>query len=151
MLTEVAKVVAIDTDGLWVETHQQSACEQCRAKNGCGQKLLASATSELTLVKALFNPSSPNNLWKVGDEVTIGIEERALINGAFLAYLLPLISMVGFVVLGAWFGLADPLLALSAVSGLGVGGLVVRIHGAQQLKSIQSGGGSCYQAIVLDR
>lgn len=149
MLSETAKVVAVEPDGLWVETHQQSACNQCRAKNGCGQKLLAGGPSSATLVKAIFNTASPSEIWKVGDSVVIGIEEHALINGAFMAYVLPLLLMVAAVVTGSFIGLSDPLLALVALAGVLLGGLVVHFHGKRQLGAISRGGESCYQAVVM--
>ena len=43
MLTETGKVIAIEDDGLWVETLQLSACAQCAARQGCGQRVLAKA------------------------------------------------------------------------------------------------------------
>lgn len=149
MLSETAKVVAVEPDGLWVETHQQSACNQCRAKNGCGQKLLAGGPSNATLVKAIFNAASPSEIWTVGDNVVIGIEERALINGAFMAYVLPLLFMVAAVVAGSFVGLSDPVLALVALAGVLLGGLIVHLHGKRQLSTINSGGESCYQAVVM--
>lgn len=55
MLYETGKVVAVDSDGLWLETLKKSTCAQCSAKAGCGQQLLAkSALSNMTFIKALF-------------------------------------------------------------------------------------------------
>lgn len=151
MLSEQAKVVAIEADGLWVETHQQSACNQCRAKNGCGQKLLAGGPSSATLVKAVYDASAPREIWAVGDHVLIGIEEHALVNGALMAYVLPLLLMVAAVLVGAFFKFSDPLLALVAILGMFLGGFLVSVHGKRQLQNIKNGGTSCYQAVVLAR
>lgn len=151
MLSEVGKVVAVEEDGLWVETHQQSACSQCRAKHGCGQKLLAGGPSEQTLVKALFNAQSPNCIWTVGDAVQIGIEERALVTGAFIAYFLPLVAMVLLVLVGVGFSVSDKVLPFFAIAGLILGGCFVKLHSTKQREVIAGGGASCYQAIVLGR
>lgn len=59
MLSETGRVVAIDKDGLWVETLKTSSCAKCSAQSGCGQNLAAKLlpNSHMTLIKALFTPS----------------------------------------------------------------------------------------------
>lgn len=59
MLTETGRVIAIDDDGVWVETLKQSACHQCKARKGCGQKLLASTFANTSKLKVYFrSPTS---------------------------------------------------------------------------------------------
>ncbi len=127
MLTETGRVLAVDEDGLWVETHKQSACAQCSAKQGCGQSLLAeSALKDMTVIKAYFNTlAQRDRVWQVGASVAIGIDERALVRGALTAYLLPLILMLA----GAWLGqmlLGELFSVLFALLGLGLGALALR-------------------------
>ena len=40
MLTETGRVVAVDDDGLWVETVRRSTCNACGVRQGCGHGLL---------------------------------------------------------------------------------------------------------------
>ena len=40
MLVETGRVVAVDPDGVWVETIRQSTCGSCAAQQGCGHSLL---------------------------------------------------------------------------------------------------------------
>ncbi|WP_185231435.1 SoxR reducing system RseC family protein [Teredinibacter franksiae] len=126
MLTEIGRVIALDEDGVWVETLQQSACSQCRARHGCGQKLLASAGSQFTRVKALFSSSLSSSDLVVGDEVTIGVEEAAFVKGAFFSYGLPMLSMLLGLVLCSRFTAHEGWLLAATCLGLFAGGLIVR-------------------------
>ena len=128
MLTETGRVLAIDDDGLWVETLQQSTCAQCAAKNGCGQRLLGDLLMpNMTAVKAYFAPGQ-RRIYRLDEQVEIGIDERALLVTTLTAYMLPL----GLMLLGA--GLAHHLLGvewlsvLGALVGLLLGGILVGKH-----------------------
>ena len=128
MLTETGRVIAVDDDGVWVETLKTSACAKCAAKHGCGQSLLGefSAASNMTLIKAHVFAGSPT--LNVGDPVTIGIEENALVKGALIAYIVPL----GFFIFGAAifnnFFNAEILVVIGAFLGLIIGGIFVKIY-----------------------
>ena len=145
MITETGEVVAIEEDGLWVETLKQSACSQCAAKAGCGQKLLADKLpgAEMTFIKALYSPTSRNESWHLGDKAVLGIEESALVKGALLAYLVPLVAMVLGASLAHQIFLSELLSVFGAVLGLLVGGLWVRHH------SRQADSQSTYQPVVI--
>lgn len=61
VLYETGRVVAVDGDGLWLETLKKSTCGQCSARAGCGQQLLAkSALTNMTFIKAFFPKSGPD-------------------------------------------------------------------------------------------
>jgi len=143
MLSESGRVIAVEADGVWVETLKLSACGQCRARHGCGQKLLATAESNLSCIKALF----PNDMYwpqpKLGDAVHIGIEEGALVLGALLSYGIPLLLMLLFVGMVAQLQVAEVFVALAALVGLVLGGLIVRWK-AQTLEVRR-----CFQAVLL--
>lgn len=151
MLKESGRVVAVDVDGLWVETLKTSTCAKCVAKAGCGQNLAAKLmpTSNMTLIKAFFQKENDSNSdampgeaieverpaqecdrWKVGDTAIIGVAENALLAAAFFAYGVPLILMViGLMlsqVLPPLVSSSDLQAALGALIGILVGGLVVR-------------------------
>ncbi|WP_370981497.1 SoxR reducing system RseC family protein [Agaribacterium sp. ZY112] len=128
MLTENGRVLAVEDDGLWVETLQQSACAQCSARSGCGQKLLGEALMpNMTSVKAYFS-EPPTRIFRVGEQVDIGIAEHALLTATLLAYLVPLLALLfgagvfQFVFASEWLSL------VGALFGLAVGGLLVRAH-----------------------
>lgn len=128
MLKEVGKVVAVDTDGLWVETIQKSACDQCSARSGCGQRLLAdSVMKNMSQIKAYYTPEN-TRIWSVGDNVEIGLSENALVTAALVVYMLPLMFMVSFAYLGAVLGSGDLGAGLGAMLGLAMGAFFVRWH-----------------------
>lgn len=129
MLTESAKVIAIDEDGLWVETLKQSACGACSAKSGCGQQLLATYMRDMSCIKARFLGGRTQQIWKLGDDVEIGVEENALVVNALLVYLLPLISLLVFAALAQTLALPEILVALSGFSGLFIAAVLTKyIH-----------------------
>lgn len=125
MLIELGKVISVEHDGLWVETVNSSACGQCKAKSGCGQKLLTDYGRSSSVIKALFVTEQRNHIWKVGDDVEIGINENTLVKSAFLAYILPLLTMVICVITIDAFFESDVLSVIGAMVGLSLGGMVV--------------------------
>lgn len=149
MLTETGRVIAIDEDGLWVETLKKTTCSGCAARHGCGQRLLASASQNMSLIKALFRQDESPGTWSVGDAVSIGMEETALLKAALFVYLGPLACLILFVVAGAALGLSDGLLASLAVAGILFGGLIVRLH-AQIMNKPRCDRFS-YHAVVLSK
>lgn len=117
MITETGKVIALKEDQAWVQTIRQSACESCSARSGCGQRVLASATSGRANQVLVRNTVDA----RVGDEVTLGIDEQALLGASLLVYALPLLLMALASVAGHQLsGGAD----LGAIAGA-VGGLTL--------------------------
>lgn len=144
MLTETARVVAIDNDGLWVETKKQSSCAQCAAKYGCGQKLLTEHLGEdLTCIKAFFRERSISKPWLVGEQVVIGVSERAFLLASFIAYLLPLAALIAASVLASQLFQAQWAVALSAFAGLMFGGALAWLF------SLRRAGSEVFNAVVV--
>lgn len=125
MIEESARVVALDGDFAWVETERKSACGTCAANKGCGTAALAKVMgNRRTRVRAL------NQLGvAVGDEVLIGLEERALVRGSLAVYAVPLLALLAAALFGQYMagrlGLADVEAStiLAGLAGL-AGGLV---------------------------
>lgn len=123
MITETGQVVAESGDRVWVMTIRQSACQSCSARHGCGQKALA------TMSQGKANQILVDNTLgaRVGDQVTLAIEETALLGASLLVYALPLLLLVAGAVAGHWWaGQTDAGAMLGAVTGLGSGFLLVR-------------------------
>jgi sigma-E factor negative regulatory protein RseC len=118
MLTEHARVIAVEEDGLWVETLKLSACGACAAQKGCGQQLLHKYMSDMTCIKARFFERDVNTIWKSGDAVEIGVNENALVANALLVYLLPLVCLMAMVALTHALALPEWAVATSALAGL---------------------------------
>ena len=96
MIEQIATVVELEGDAVWVETQRHSACGACARNKGCGAGLFAKA----------FRFSSPRlkvqhtQAIEVGDRVVIGVDEQALVRGSFAAYIMPILFMLGFGMLG---------------------------------------------------
>jgi sigma-E factor negative regulatory protein RseC len=127
MIRETGRVVAVETDCLWVETFQQSTCGTCAAQKGCGQSLLAKWGGHTSYLRVLLQGKDCSH-YQINDSVSIGIAEDVLAKGALFVYLVPLLAMV----IGAWAGhmwaQTDLVSLLGAGLGLLFGGGVVRWH-----------------------
>jgi len=143
VLSESGTVVAVDSDGVWVETLKQSACMQCRARHGCGQKLLVTADSRYTCIKALYPSPRPVSFPLVGEWVSIGVEESALVRAALISYGFPLVFMLLLIGVATLVTHHELALLAAAAAGLFFGGLIVRWY-ARIFKP-----NSCLQAVLL--
>ena len=126
MIEEQGRIIAAKGNDVWIETIRQSTCGACSARAGCGQSLLAKVASG----KRNHIRISTDIDVAVNDQVLLGIPEHALIKSSVLAYGLPLISFILFVVV------ADKLLEfgelgtiLFGFSGLGAGFLLTWVYG----------------------
>lgn len=123
MITESGKVVAVTGEHVWVQTIRASACQSCSARNGCGQKVLASATGGRANQVRVFNSANAS----VGEDVTLGIDESALLGASLLVYALPLLLMVVASMVGHYLSNGNDFAAmLGAAVGLTLGFLVSR-------------------------
>lgn len=111
MIKEVVEVLDVQPEYLWVEGVQRSSCQSCAAQQGCGQRLLARYTSRPVRLRVALDGRNAA-VFHVGQTVTIGIEDHAVVRGSLLMYLLPLLLLL----LGV--GLGDSLFAneLAAIS-----------------------------------
>lgn len=118
MIHETGTVISTSGNEAWVQTIRESACQSCSARHGCGQKALAGMTSGQSRQIRVANTLNA----RPGDQVTVAIEESALLRASLLVYALPLVVMVvatalaGIVVPGR-----DGLAMVAALAGLGAG------------------------------
>jgi sigma-E factor negative regulatory protein RseC len=128
MILETGVVVAVESDGLWVETIQKSACEVCVAEKGCGQKFLSKLAGKTVSIRVLRNKRSSEE-FAVGQSVTIGIPEDIIVMASLLVYLLPIFASIA----GAWlFSGSDWQAVGGALGGLVLGGLLVNLHSVRK-------------------
>jgi sigma-E factor negative regulatory protein RseC len=125
MLLETGRVVAVEPQGLWVETIQRSACGSCQAQKGCGHSLLAKFGASASSLWVLLDGRDASR-YQVGNEVQIGVPEAVIANGSLFVYMVPLLAMIAATVIAHQQLLSDGLSALCALIGLLVGAAVVR-------------------------
>ena len=125
MIVETGTVVAVESDSLWVETIQKTACEACVAQKGCGTRVLSKLTGKTNRIRVLLDRHSVDAI-TVGQDVDIAIPEDVIVKGSLLVYLLPVVCAVS----GAWMAgsAGDTGSMLGAICGLLAGGLVVNLH-----------------------
>lgn len=126
MITEAGRVVVVESDSLWVETIQRSACESCAAEKGCGQKLVAKLDGESAFIRVLLEGRDPSN-YLIGDEVTIGIPDDVIASSSMIVYMSPLISLVAAVILADYFQLSEAVTIVLALIGFMLGASGVRL------------------------
>jgi len=114
MILETATVVAVESDALWVEAVQKSACEVCVAQKGCGTRVLSKLTGKTNRIRVLASADSVQKLCP-GQSVTIGIAEDVVVTASLLVYLVPLISSL----IGLW--LMGPDSEIASVVGAAIG------------------------------
>ena len=115
-------VVAIESDALWVETIQRSACDTCSAQKGCGQQVLSKLGSNTSRVRILLPDST--KIFSVGQVVTLGIPEDIVVKSALLIYFLPLLTAILAAAFAQQFG--DLIAVIATIFGLITGGLLIR-------------------------
>lgn len=130
MLVETGRVVAVDSQGLWVETIRQSTCGTCAAQKGCGHGLLNRYSDGKRGYIRVLPGAAGTGACKVDDQVRISIPEEVILRGSLVVYMLPLLSMLGAAALGAKLFPASPdsYAMLGAVMGFGLGLALVRWH-----------------------
>lgn len=130
MLTETGRVVAIEGDGVWVETIRSSTCGACSLQKGCGHGLLSRiGDGRRGYIKVLPGDLAVSDC-AVDDRVRISIPETVILRGSAIVYMVPLAAMLLGAGLAAGLsrGGSDLAAILGACLGLGAGLGLVRWH-----------------------
>jgi sigma-E factor negative regulatory protein RseC len=144
MIEEYAVVTKCAENRATLEIERRTACGICGQKRGCGNatwgKLLGHESHEFT---------ADNHVdAKVGDSVVVGIDEHAVLNSAFLMYVVPLAGLLVGTFVADYLTKNQFYVILGAALGLTVGFLWAKGH---LLGRDQSGVNSTkkYQAVIL--
>jgi sigma-E factor negative regulatory protein RseC len=122
MIEQSAKVVSRDGATIWLEAERKSTCSGCKLKQGCGTGLLDKHVGK-KFSRIAVNQTDDVN---VGEQVQLAIPEQALLHGAFLMYILPLVLMFAFSAFAQWANLNDVLEIFAGLSGLLFGFFIVK-------------------------
>jgi sigma-E factor negative regulatory protein RseC len=124
MIEQTALVVSVQGDLAEVEGERPGACGGCADEGACATSLIARYFGRRRPALQVENPIGARS----GERVIIGLAESTLLTASFLAYLTPLLAMIGAAIAGA--RIAD-FLAPTYVRGLsvlaGLGGLVAAL------------------------
>lgn len=99
LVTEIAHVVAVEDGHAWVETQRKAVCDACAVQKGCGSGIISGLFNKRTRIRV------PNSLGAaIGQEVVIGIDDRALVRNSLAVYLMPLVWMMLGAIAGQLLG-----------------------------------------------
>ncbi|WP_165742242.1 SoxR reducing system RseC family protein [Candidatus Thiosymbion oneisti] len=136
MIEETGQVISVQGELAEVERQSRSGCGSCAVKGTCGTSLLARYLGPKRLLLRAHNTIGA----RPGEHVVIGLPEGTLLEASVLAYLVPLVAMIGGAVAGAF--VAERLApaytqVLSAVTGLGgLAGALAWLVGFIRAKSL---------------
>ncbi|GGX69812.1 hypothetical protein GCM10007392_41760 [Saccharospirillum salsuginis] len=113
-------MVQVEAGQVVVAVVQTSACQSCKAKQGCGQAALSDwGDADRQAAKNHFRIPHDGSL-KPGDAVTLGIEEDTVSLAAVWMYLWPLASAFFALLGGAALGWPEPVQLGAALVGGGL-------------------------------
>ncbi|TVS10886.1 MAG: hypothetical protein EA417_18665 [Gammaproteobacteria bacterium] len=116
MLEASGTVIRAEGAFVWVETQAVSACASC-GSSGCTTSVVARFFGLQRNQLRLHNRLGV----RIGQEVIVGIPERAALLAALYAYVFPLLAMIGAVALATVMGLGDLAQVGAALGGLWLG------------------------------
>ncbi len=88
MIEQQAKVTHVEGDKVWMTVEHQSGCQHCSLSEGCGTGSLGKLMGYKSTEWVFSNRMG----LKSGDKVILAIPDTSYLLGAFLIYLLPLIT-----------------------------------------------------------
>lgn len=120
MVEERGQVIDVNADGVVVSVVQTSACQSCKARQGCGQAVLSEwGSTDRQDAKNHFLIDSAHTrvsrALRPGDVVRLGIPEDALSRAAVWMYLWPLLAAFLALWVATRLSLAEPVQLLVAV------------------------------------
>jgi sigma-E factor negative regulatory protein RseC len=130
MMIESGRVVAVERDGLWVETIRKSTCGTCAVQKGCGHGIINRMTDGSRNYLRVLPGDHSLSECAVDDQVRFAVPEEVILRGSLVVYVLPLLCMLSGALLAvrAVPGNQDLLAAIGAAVGFVAGIGLVRWH-----------------------
>ncbi|HED36411.1 MAG TPA: hypothetical protein ENJ08_19615 [Gammaproteobacteria bacterium] len=122
MIEESARVLEVRQQQVLLQTQRKSACQSCSVKSGCGTSVLAKVVGKRSSQFVVENSLDV----RVGEQVVIGIDENALVQGSLLVYLMPLVIMMLTGLLAEYIFASELITIISTFAGLVLAMLGVR-------------------------
>lgn len=98
MVEEIATVVAVEPEGVWLTTRPAGSCHSCHASTDCGSGIVAKT---FTPRQQRFFVNTSLSLLP-GEQVRVGISEQGLVLAAVMVYLMPLCLMLACMLIMQW-------------------------------------------------
>ena len=138
-------MLEVDAGYAIVETQQKAACGSCSSAGSCSTTVLSGLFKRRHNQLRVLNPIDA----RPGQQVVIGLQERALLKVSFLAYLLPLAGMFLLAML-AQYQARTLGIGLGELPGI-LGGLLGFIAGLMLFRRISrdSSSNPDFQAVIL--
>jgi sigma-E factor negative regulatory protein RseC len=93
-MKELALILALDGDTVWVQTRRQSSCNSCAARNGCGQGLISQVLpGREHCIRALVDRRLMPQL-ALGDIVSITVPDEVIVRASLVVYMVPLLLLI---------------------------------------------------------
>lgn len=124
MIEKAATVIAIEGKLAVLNVTKQSSCGTCAAKSGCGTSVLSEVFGRESVLRA-YNQIGA----KCGDSVTVAIPEAIMLKVSFMMYMLPLLAMLGFAILGQTLFANELISIVAGVLGFVFGLIAFRLYG----------------------
>ena len=142
MVEERGQVINVNASGSVVSVVQTSACQSCKARQGCGQAVLSEwGSADRQDAKNHFFIDTANILasraLRPGDVVRLGIPEDALSRAAVWMYLWPLLPAFLALWVATRLSLPEPVQLVAAVLAGAVAVVITRWRFAHPGKSAQ--------------
>lgn len=99
MIEETAIVESVNHYEVGIVTTRNSACGGCQQKDGCSTSVVAKFFGEKKIHLKVSSQISVD----VGDEVIIGVDEKQFLTLTLLTYLVPILGLFMFALLGQWY------------------------------------------------
>jgi sigma-E factor negative regulatory protein RseC len=118
MVKEQATVTSLNGDWAQIQMQRQTTCSHCELSNGCGMGAIGRLLGHRSKPVMIRN----DHQLKPGDNVLLGLPEKAFLKASLLIYGLPLLGLIGGGILAASIvGESDLVVFLFAAAGFTVG------------------------------
>ena len=94
MMIESGRVVAVESDGLWVETIRKSTCGACAVQKGCGHGIINRLSDGSRNYLRVLPGDHSLSECSVDDQVRFAVPEAVILRGSLVVYVLPLLCML---------------------------------------------------------
>ncbi|MCP3870826.1 MAG: SoxR reducing system RseC family protein [Gammaproteobacteria bacterium] len=147
MIEETVWVISTEGEQATVKPQPAATCGTCSGQSACGVSALAGFFGRRRREIKVSNPIGA----RPGEQVVVGLDESVLTVGSFAIYIVPLVFLLLFAVLGRWLGeqiylgVSEPVSIVCGLFGLWLGLVVVK------LSTFKPSHDGRFQAVILRR